>query len=61
MLQDLTFWDDLPAPNANDAMKICVCDAGYELGHEDLPSDSADVTGFNNPSAPDEEWSFDGM
>ena len=56
VLQDLTFWDELPTPS--NSIKICVCDTGYNLGHEDLPEEP-DVTGFNN-SKIDEDWSFDG-
>ena len=61
VLQDIAFWDnEILEKNPKKKIKICVCDTGYELGHEDLPSDSADVTGSNNSNI-DEEWSFDGM
>jgi len=57
VLQDYTFWDQLPTPDAE--MKVCVVDSGYNLGHSDLPFSSADVTGFDTPGI-DEKWSFDG-
>ena len=57
VLQNLTFWERLPAPNSE--IKICICDTGYSLGHSDLPS-GTDVIGFNNPSVENEEWSYDG-
>jgi len=61
VLQDIAFWDnEIFEKNPKNKIKICVCDTGYELGHEDLPSDSADVSGSNNSNI-DEEWSFDGM
>jgi hypothetical protein len=41
-----------------DPIKICVVDTGYDLGHEDLPTESAHgVDGFNQY---DQLWSVDG-
>lgn len=59
VLQDYDFWsDELIKKQTNNKIKICVCDTGYELGHEDLPS-SPDVIGFDNPDI-SEQWSYDG-
>jgi len=57
VLQDEAFWDELPTPK--NKIKICVCDTGYDLGHEDLPLEPNDVIGSNNSDI-DEEWFIDG-
>ena len=59
VLQDYDFWnDELIKKQPNNKIKICVCDTGYELGHEDLPP-SPDVVGFDNEDI-NELWSYDG-
>jgi len=37
-------------------MKVCIIDTGYDIGHEDLPSDGSIVTGEDNFIAP---WYYD--
>merc|ERR1712238_248269 len=46
VLQDMNFWSSLGEPSG--AIKVCVADTGYDLGHEDTPKGD-DVTGTDNP------------
>lgn len=41
------------------AMKVCIVDTGYDLGHLDLPGSSHGVAGIN-PYPNDEKWDVDG-
>lgn len=48
-------WDKGIPPST---IKICVVDTGYDLGHEDLPTDG--VAGWNDPSGQFDLWDEDG-
>lgn len=41
-------------------VKICVVDTGYDLGHEDLPTQADGVAGWNDPSGSFGLWNNDG-
>ncbi|KAL7494837.1 hypothetical protein ACHAWT_003656, partial [Skeletonema menzelii] len=41
-------------------IKICVVDTGYDLGHEDLPTQADGVAGWNDPSGEFGLWNNDG-
>merc|ERR1712176_762947 len=56
VLQEMNFWSKLGEPSG--AIKVCVADTGYDLGHEDTPKGD-DVTGTDNPEYSNDRWDRD--
>merc|ERR1719183_3257797 len=56
VLEEMNFWSKLGEPSG--AIKVCVADTGYDLGHEDTPKGD-DVTGTDNPEYSRESWNKD--
>merc|ERR1712176_675099 len=56
VMEEMNFWSKLGNPSG--AIKVCVADTGYDLGHEDTPKGD-DVTGTDNPEYSSESWNKD--